>query len=649
MGDFLLLATLFLGAGVIAVPLATRLGLGSVLGYLLAGIALSPILGLLHVDVIAIQHFAEFGVVMMLFIVGLELEPRRLWEMRGRLLGLGGLQVGITAAVVIAICLSFGMPWRQGVAVGFIIALSSTAIVLQTLTERGLMNSDGGRSSFSVLLFQDIAVIFMLALFPLLSAPDLFGSAVTYGGESASGHGGGGDLTPFTGLPGWGQGLVSLAAIAIVVGIGSYLTRPLFRFIAMARLRELFTAAALMLVVGIALLMTLAGLSPALGAFLAGVVLANSEYRHELESHIDPFRGLLLGLFFITVGAAVDFQLLADQFWSTLGMTLGVIVIKALILFALSLIFRIGGSDRWLFTLGLAQAGEFGFVLLTLTVSENILPTPVSSQLLLVVALSMLLTPGLFVLYDRICVIMARRREPAEADEIDSTADIIIAGHGRVGGIVNRMLRAYGHETTVLDYSSSQLEALRAFGFKVFFGDASRPDLLHAAGIENAKLLIVALDNRDQITELVRYVCKHHPHVHVIARATSREHVYDLYAVGCRDMIRETFDSSVRIGRSAFEALGAHAFDAEQMSRAFVQEDRKMLREMAEVYDPEIPNHKNPAFVTRAREVLARQQDELSGGGRVLGAMNDRRWSPPTPKDVRVERDQARSDPDAPD
>ena len=244
---------------------------------------------------------------------------------------------------------------------------------------------------------------------------------------------------------------------------------------------------------------------------------------------------------------------------------------------------------------------------------------------------------------------MAKQTRPAEADEIDSHAEIIIAGHGRVGGIVNRMLRAYGHETTVLDYSSSQLEALRAFGFKVFFGDATRPDLLHAAGIEKAKLLIVALNNRDQITELVRHVCKHHPHVHVIARAVSREHVYDLYAVGCRDMIRETFDSSVRIGRSAFEALGAHAFDAEQMSRAFVQEDRKMLREMAEVYDPEIPNHKNPAFVTRAREVFARQQDELSGGGRVLGAMNDRRWSPPTPKDVRVERDQARSDPDAPD
>jgi CPA2 family monovalent cation:H+ antiporter-2 len=649
MGDFLLLTTLFLGAGVLAVPIASKLGLGSVLGYLLAGIVLSPILGLLHVDVIAIQHFAEFGVVMMLFIVGLELEPRRLWEMRGRLLGLGGLQVGITALVVFGVCLFLELPWRQGVAIGFILALSSTAIVLQTLTERGLMSSDGGRSSFSVLLFQDIAVIFMLALFPLLSAPDLVASVASHGADAAGGHGAGGDLAPFEHLPGWAKGLVSLAAIAIVVGIGSYLTRPLFRFIAMARLRELFTAAALMLVVGIALLMTLAGLSPALGAFLAGVVLANSEYRHELESHIDPFRGLLLGLFFITVGAAVDFQLLADQLWTTLAMTLGLIVIKALILFALSLAFRIGGSDRWLFTLGLAQAGEFGFVLLTLTVSESILPQTVSSQLLLVVALSMLLTPGLFVLYDRICALMAKQTRPAEADEIDSHAEIIIAGHGRVGGIVNRMLRAYGHETTVLDYSSSQLEALRAFGFKVFFGDATRPDLLHAAGIEKAKLLIVALNNRDQITELVRHVCKHHPHVHVIARAVSREHVYDLYAVGCRDMIRETFDSSVRIGRSAFEALGAHAFDAEQMSRAFVQEDRKMLREMAEVYDPEIPNHKNPAFVTRAREVFARQQDELSGGGRVLGAMNDRRWSPPTPKDVRVERDQARSDPDAPD
>lgn len=654
MGDFLLLATLFLTAGVLAVPIASKLGLGSVLGYLLAGIVLSPILGLLDVDVIAIQHFAEFGVVMMLFIVGLELEPRRLWEMRGRLLGLGGLQVGLTALVVFGVCLFLDLPWRQSVAIGFILALSSTAIVLQTLTERGLMSSDGGRSSFSVLLFQDIAVIFMLALFPLLSAPDLVANiashgADAHGADATGGHGGGSDLDPFENLPGWGKGLVSLAAIAIVVGIGSYLTRPLFHFIAMARLRELFTAAALMLVVGIALLMTLAGLSPALGAFLAGVVLANSEYRHELESHIDPFRGLLLGLFFITVGAAVDFELLANALWTTLGLTLGLIALKGLILFGLSVIFRIGGSDRWLFTLGLAQAGEFGFVLLTLTVSESILPPAVSSQLLLVVALSMLLTPGLFVLYGRICSLMAKAREIAPADEIDSHAEIIIAGHGRVGGIVNRMLRAYGHETTVLDYSSNRLEALRAFGFKVFFGDATRPDLLHAAGIDKAKMLIVTIDNRDQITELVRHVCKHHPHIHVIARATSREHVYDLYAVGCRDMIRETFDSSVRMGRSAFEALGAHAFDAEQMSRAFVQEDRKMLREMAEVYDPEIPDHKNPAFVTRAREVLARQQDELSGGGRVLGAMNDRRWSPPTPKDVRAERDKARPHPDTPD
>lgn len=649
MGDFLLLATMFLTAGVIAVSLASRLGLGSVLGYLLAGIVLSPILGLLNVDVIAIQHFAEFGVVMMLFIVGLELEPRRLWDMRARLMGLGGLQVALTAVVVTAVCLMLDMPWRQGVAIGFILALSSTAIVIQTLNERGLMNSDGGRSSFSVLLFQDIAVIFMLALFPLLSSPEIAAEAAVHAGASASDHSGeGADLTPFSGLPGWGRGLISLGAIALVVGIGSYLTRPLFRFIAMARQRELFTAAALMLVVGIALLMTLAGLSPALGTFLAGVVLANSEYRHELESNIDPFRGLLLGLFFITVGAGVDFALLSAQWPLILSLTLGVIVLKALVLFVLSLIFKIRGSDRWLFTLGLAQAGEFGFVLLSLALASSILPPGLSDQLLLVVALSMLLTPGLFIVYDKIIAKSASASAAQEraADAIDEQNTVIIAGHGRVGGIVNRMLRANGYETTVLDYSSSQLDMIRAFDIKVFFGDATRPDLLHAAGIEHAKMLIITIDNKEQITELAHYVIEAHPHVHVIARALDRQHVYDLYAVGCRDIIRETFDSSMRMGRSAFEALGKHPFDAEQMTRAFEKEDRRFLREMAEVYDPSIPIHENPAYVERARRILEEQNEELRGGGRTLGAMNDRRWSPPTSQDVRAERDKARSGPD---
>ncbi|MEX1368673.1 MAG: cation:proton antiporter, partial [Nannocystaceae bacterium] len=341
MGDFLLLAFLFLVAGVIAVPIASRLGLGSVLGYLLAGIALSPVLHQLHVDVVSIQHFAEFGVVMMLFLVGLELEPRMLWEMKTRLLGLGGLQVGVTAGLVMAVAMAMGQRWSVALAVGLVFALSSTAIVLQTFKEKGVMKSDGGQAGFSVLLFQDIAVIPMLAFIPLLAIPELVelqrlvevGAEV--GAEAAGGDGHGGPSFVES-LAGWQRGLITAAAIALVVAGGSVLARPIFRFIALARLRELFTAVALMLVIGIALLMTAVGLSPALGTFLAGVVLANSEYRHELEGNIDPFKGLLLGLFFITVGAAIDFGLLFEKLGTLLALTVGLMVLKAAVLLGLA-------------------------------------------------------------------------------------------------------------------------------------------------------------------------------------------------------------------------------------------------------------------------------------------------------------------------
>jgi CPA2 family monovalent cation:H+ antiporter-2 len=361
MTDFLLLAFVFLIAGVVSVPIAARLGLGSVLGYLIAGIAISPILALLHVDVVSIQHFAEFGVVMMLFLVGLELEPKMLWSMRARLLGLGGGQVAFTAICVMAVAMVFGQVWTVALTVGLVLSLSSTAIVLQTLQEKGLIRSDGGQSAFAVLLFQDIAVIPMLALIPLLALPDLVhtlsaGTGNGHGGEAAHGA----TFSLVDGLPGWGVALVTLGAISAVIVIGSFLTGPIFRFIAAANLRELFVATALMIVIGIALLMTLVGLSPALGTFLAGVVLANSEYRHELESDIDPFKGLLLGLFFMTVGAGINFGLLSGNFFVILGLTLGLMVIKTAVLYALAIAFRIGGSDRFLFSLGLAQAGEFG-------------------------------------------------------------------------------------------------------------------------------------------------------------------------------------------------------------------------------------------------------------------------------------------------
>jgi len=596
MADYLLLTFMFLVAGVIAVPIATRFGLGSVLGYLLAGIALSPLLSLLGVDVVSIQHFAEFGVVMMLFIVGLELDPGRLWRLRSQLIGLGGLQVAATAAVVTIAGYAVGLPWTVSFVAGLVLALSSTAIVLQTLSEKGLMRSDGGQSAFSVLLFQDIAVIAMLAFIPLLAIPELVDLTAVASDDAAHDS-----LSLVAGLEAWQATLVTIAALAAVIFGGSRLTQPVFDFIAVTRLRELFTAAALMLVVGIALLMLLVGLSPALGTFVAGVVLANSPYRHELEADIDPFRGLLLGLFFMTVGAGIDFALLADDWQTVLLVTLALIVLKISVLLVLGRVFGLRGSDRWLLALALAQAGEFGFVLLAFSVASGALPEALADSLQLVVALSMLLTPALFILYDRVIAPRFAAGQVREADKIDEPCDIIVAGHGRFGGIVNRMLRGMGYETTVIDYSASHLEILRRFGVQAYYGDATRPDMLHAAGIDTAKLFVVAIDGREQITELARYVIENYPHVHVVARAWDRNHTFELWSVGCRDIIRETYDGAIRAGRSALEALGNSHEQAEKLAAAFEALDRQSMIEIAGLYRIDVPNHENPEYVAKFR------------------------------------------------
>ena len=662
--DFLSLAFVFLVAGVVAVPLATRFGLGSVLGYLIAGIAISPLLKTFGVDVISLQHFAEFGVVMMLFLVGLELEPKMLWQMRTRLMGLGGLQVGLTTALVMGAAMALGQPWSISLAIGLILALSSTAIVLQTLNEKGLMKSEGGKASFSVLLFQDIAVIPMLALIPLLALPELMPQAVdlnhgapTHVVEAAGDHGAdshspeaSADAHGPSGpdwidtIPGWQRAGLTVAAIAAVIVGGSLLTQPMFRFVAQAKLRELFTATALMMVIGIALLMSLVGLSPALGTFLAGVVLANSEYRHELESDIDPFKGLLLGLFFMTVGAGINFGLLFDNLGATLALTLGLILLKAGVLFALARIFGVLSPDKWLFSLGLAQAGEFGFVLISFTLANHVIPKAIADQLLLVVALSMLLTPLLFIAYDRLIATRFLTSEGDEADDIDESGHIIIAGHGRWGGIVNRMLLSAGYKTIVLDHNSAILEMMRAFKFKVFYGDPSRPDLLHAAGIHEAKLLVVAIDNPHQATAIVHHVTQNHPHVHVIARARDRNHVYELYSAGCRDIIRETFDSGVRAGRSALESLGQHPYDAERMARGFVEHDLRAIRELAPLYNHEIPTHENEAYVARTMELREEAEDALSRKTGVYAGRLDRGWVPPEPADVEAAKKTKKAD-----
>ncbi|GAB5448292.1 cation:proton antiporter domain-containing protein [Gymnodinialimonas sp.] len=634
MTDFLLLSFIFLIAGVIAVPIASRLGLGSVLGYLIAGIAISPLLAVLGVDVISIQHFAEFGVVMMLFLVGLELQPKSLWDMRGQLIGLGGGQVALTALAVMAVAMVLGPSWQVSLAIGMVFALSSTAIVLQTLGEKGLLKSDGGQGSFSVLLSQDIAVIPMLALLPLLAmAPDMAdvgveaahgtgthaeeilddghggGAEAAHGDEDAGDHGGdhggghGEAMSLTAGLNGWQTALVTLGAVGFVVVGGSLLTGPLFRFIAAANLRELFTATALMMVIGIALLMSLVGLSPALGTFLAGVVLANSAYRHELESDIDPFRGLLLGLFFMTVGAGVNFTLLGENLAMVLAMTLGLMALKAVILIGLAYVFHIKGADKWLMALSLAQAGEFGFVLLSFTVANNVLPPALSDLLLLVVALSMLLTPALFIVYDRFIAPRYTAAEARDADDLPDDAKIIIAGAGRVGGLIDRILRAAGHETTVIDYNSRRLDIMAKFGVKNYFGDATRPDLLAAAGLGEAKVLIVAIDDRESISQIVEYAHKTYPNLHIIARATDRDHVYDLWFHGCRDIIRETYDSTLRMGRSAFQALGLEPEAAQEMVDAFNAHDRRAMIAVASVHKMGVAPHENPEYMAKVAEI----------------------------------------------
>ena len=605
MADILLIAFIFLIAGIVAVPIATKLGLGSVLGYLLAGIAISPLLNALNVDVIAIQHFAEFGVVMMLFIVGLELEPKILWSMRKQLIGLGGGQVIITSAALATVAILLGHTWQTAVTIGLILSLSSTAIVLQTLSERGLLKSDGGQASFSVLLTQDIAVIPMLAFIPLLALPELSQGISSAAQNSHSG------LSLVADLESWQAAFVTLGMIALVIFGGNYLTAPLFRFVALARLRELFTATALLFVIGIALMMSLVGLSAALGTFLAGVVLANSPYKHELESNIEPFKGLLLGLFFITVGAGINFQLLTDNFMVTVLLTFALVITKTLVLFLLGRLFGLKGAASWLLALGLAQAGEFGFVLLAYSVANNVLDSSVADQLLLTVTLSMLISPALFIIYQRVIAPRYITEQGSREESFPDDSHVIIAGSGRMGGLVDRILQAGGYKTTVIDYNYKQLDALERVGIRNFFGDATRPDLLNAAGIENANLLIVALDDAEQITKLVRYAMYNYPHLHVVARAVDRHHVYDLWAYGCRDIIRETFDSTMRMGRSAFEALGIERGKAQEMVDIFTEFDKEMLRQAADAYEIGVPFEKNQAYIDCINKLFDEKEPQI--------------------------------------
>jgi monovalent cation:H+ antiporter-2, CPA2 family len=615
MEGFLFQASIYLAAAVIAVPIAARLGLGSVLGYLAAGILIGPVLGLVGAETKDLQHFAEFGVVMMLFLIGLELEPRALWDMRHKLLGLGGFQVGLSTLALMGIAMAYDQSWGVALAIGLALSLSSTAIVLQTLTEKGLMQTAGGRSVFSVLLAQDIAVIPMLAFLPLIAVtlPDAIVSpdgSITVDTEDGAAHGTGHGSSHadaafnfIDSLPAWGVTLVTIGAIAGIIITGVFFTRPVFRYIHSAKLREMYTALALLIVVGISFLMILVGLSPALGAFLAGVVLASSEFRHELETDLEPFKGLLLGLFFITVGAGINFTLLASDFVIILGMALLVILVKGAILFVLGHMFKLRGRDKWLFALGLAQAGEFGFVLVSFSVTTNVMPDDVAETLLLVIALTMLITPLLFILYDFISKRSADAHIRPPDDEIDEEGTVIIAGVGRFGQVVNRLIQASGFETVVLDHNPDTIAVMRRFGFKAFLGDPTRADVLRKAGLADARVLVVALDNRQSARALVKYARAQRPDLHIVARAHDRADVYHLYQAGADDIVREMFDSSLRAGRYVLEKLGLSEYEAAEAQRIFYHHDRKSVRELAPLWRQDIEPSKNADYVARAKEL----------------------------------------------
>jgi glutathione-regulated potassium-efflux system ancillary protein KefC len=568
LADFLIGAFVYLAAAVVAAPLAARLGLGSVLGYLAAGVLIGPaVLGLVGSEGRDVMHFAEFGVIVMLFLVGLELQPSKLWSLRKPILGLGGLQVLGTSAAIALAAYFIGLDWKAAVATGLILAMSSTAIVIQSLNERGQLKTSAGQSSFSVLLFQDIAVIPMLALLPLLAVHQPMDH------ESSS---------LIAELPAWAQTLSVLAAVAAIVLAGRYLMRPLFRFVAQSGIREIFVAFALLIVVSITLMMQFVGLSAALGTFLAGVVLAESEYRHELEMDLNPFKGLLLAVFFMAVGAGVDFNLLLANPSQILGLVLGFVILKLVVLYAIARIFRMKGPDSAHFAFSLAQGGEFAFVLISFCLGLGLLLANQAALLVAIVAISMALAPLLMIANEQfIQSLFARGGQIRNADVIDESAKVIIAGHGRFGMTVGRMLQGKGYKTIVLDHDAEQIDALRRFGFKLFYGDASRVDLLEAAGARTAEVLVVAVDGREKISEIVGTAKKHFPNLRIFARAFDRVHAYELLNAGVNDVHREVFSSSLDMGEQVLVALGQHPFEAHRAAKAFKNLDEKIIREQA--------------------------------------------------------------------
>ncbi len=607
--DFFYQAFVYLAAAVIAVPLAKRLGLGSVLGYLLAGILIGPyVLGLIGEEGQDVMHFAEFGVVMMLFIVGLELQPSLLWKLRVPILGLGGAQVIVTSLAISGIALMVSnLNWQSALAVGLTISLSSTAIVLQTLNEKGLLKTEGGQNAFSVLLFQDIAVIPILAILPLLSVS----------GESQQ--------ESHLWIDHFSIGIKTAIVFGVIIAIilaGKYLMGPAFRLIAQTRLRELFTAASLLLIIAITLLMTQIGLSPALGTFLAGVVLAQSEYRHELETNIEPFKGLLLGLFFIAVGASIDFELILSDPGLIALLVVGLVLVKFLILLAVGRIFGMKHDSNFLFTFSLAQSGEFAFVLFSFALQNDVLTATIVNPLIAAVVISMALTPLLMIFNEKLIQpkFGTKEKEKPLEEDIDQQCPVIIAGFGRFGSTIGRLLQANGVMATYLDINPNNVDLLRKLGFKVFYGDASRQDLLKAAGAEEAKLLIITVDEPDKSVEIVKTAQKHFPHLKIISRTSGWMHSYDMIDLGVDAFYRDYLDSALRMGAGALKLIGLRQYQIQRALKLFRKHDENMVRELAKV------RHEQSALISSSKQLMEDIENVLRVDIKRIGKDKDLGW-----------------------
>ena len=597
-GSILFAAIVFLTGAIICVPIAKKFGLSSVLGYLLAGIIIGPyLLGFVGDEGQDILHFAEFGVVMMLFLIGLEIEPKSFWQMRKTIIGMGGAQVLGTMIVSFLLFTTIGFDWKVSLIISMAVSLSSTAITLQTIKENGLMNTTYGASSFSILLFQDIIVILMLAVIPLLTDSEKAAIA-----DDHSDH-----IYLLENLPLGLQALAIFLSVVTVVLAGRYFFVPMLRLVAKTRLRELLSASALLIVIALAYLMELVGLSPALGAFLGGVVLATSEFKHELESNLEPFKGLLLGLFFMAVGASINFIVIGDNPLMISGLVVAVIVLKALILFLVAAIFKLKADQRLLLTIGLAQIGEFAFVLLSFAYQLNILDRVELDMMLVVTALTMTLTPILGIINERLILprVGTKKAETRQVDHIAKTHKVILVGFGHFGSTVGRFLRSYGIEATILDNDSNRVDLLRKMGFEVYYGDATRMDLLESAGIAEAKILISAIDNSDNVIHLTKMVKEKYPNVKLMLRAKNRYDAYDLLNMGVEDVYRESLETSVKMAGDALNHLGFRKYTIYRQAQKFIQYDEEGLRRMADK-----PKTKEE-YIFKAKEEIKQQEKQL--------------------------------------